>query len=747
MSPSRAPRGAGVAVATPCALLTLLLAAACPGPAACEEGLALDDEGQCVPTLPADCEARGLAVLGEAGCLAVGWTDCGEAFTKTDNGCIDACTDSAASCRAAGVLACAEGFVEASPGCAPVIANEPCTGATRATLGANTCVPIGACDAPFPPANATVFVDPTFPDEELDATHHRTLAAALASGGDVIAIEAGTYPEALVLPRPVALVGRCAAQVVIAGPGNPGLKIVGHKGVVLEGLTLRGFDIGIEAERGAEVLLEGVLLEDNQTVGMFVLDDDTKVTLRRSAIRDTRPDGGRFGIAIGVGFGGSLLVEDSALSGSHDMGVLVSDEGSSATLLKSAVLATSGRPGGALGWGLSITAGAEAELVDSLVRQNRNAGINVVGAGASLRLQSSVVDQTAIGNDAAGQQIGVGISAQLGSSLSLLDSTLRDNAIFGLRVAEPGTTAEVRGLVVDGVRPAENELSVGVQVARGAEVRLDESFLHNPEAVGGPLSLGLLAQNGSLVHLHDVTIASAGASGLNVDGPGARVQAVRVLVRDTQSSGPDFGYGISVQRDAVFEADGLGLLRNRSTALFVEAATASLSRASLTSTRASERGRGRGVSAQFGATLLLEECLLEDNIQAGVFLYGRGTSAVLSRSAVRGTRRDPAGQHGNGVTVLDDAVVRVQRSELSANEGVAAIFAQAAGAVERSRVLDNRVGLHAQDGASILEQAEIPAEFPALSVVVAGSEFRGNETRVGSGAVPLPQPAPSPTFE
>lgn len=723
--------------------LAVGLAAACPAETRCEEGLVLDDAESCVLPAPENCGAGTLAALGESGCLPIGWTDCGEAFAESEEGCVDACTESAAACRAAGEHVCPEGFTAAAPGCAPIIASEPCAGATRPALGEQGCVPLGECDAAFPPADATLFVDASFTDEDLDETHHRTIAGALAATGDVIAIEAGTYPEALVIPRPVKLVGRCAARVTLAGPGNPGIKVRDLRGVAIEGITVRDFDIGLEVERGSQVTLEGVLLEQNQTVGMFVLDADTEVTLRRSAVRDTQPAAGRFGTAIGVGFGGTLLVEDSALSGSHDMGLLVNGSGSRATLLKSAVLATVGRPGGALGWGIAIQEGGEAELVDSLVRQSRNVGVNVVGADARLEIAGSVIDETAVGDDAEGRSIGIGVSAQLGAELLLVDSTVRANAIYGVRVGEPGTTAELRGLVVDGVHADSAGLSIGVQAENGAEVTVLESFLHNPAEVGGPLAMGLLARSGATVKVTDLTVAGAGAAGVLAGGADTRLEATRLLVRDTEPLDPDFGYGVAVSGGATFAADGLGLVRNQSSALFVNGATATLRRATIKDTLASEGGRGRGISAQFGASLDLEATLLENNTQLGLFLFGQGTTASLSTSAIRQTRKDPEGEHGHGLEVVDDAVARLQHTELADNEGVGAIYAQAAGTLELTRVLRNRVGLHVQDGATIREETKAPDEVPALSVVVTASEFSGNETRVGSGAVPLPQPAPN----
>lgn len=731
-------------------LLALILAG-CPDDPACDDGLVVDDAGSCVLPTAESCSEDTLAVLGEPQCLPVGWTDCGEAFAASDDGCIDACPqagEDSAACRAAGDLVCPEGFSAASPGCAPILAASACAGATRATLGAPECEPIGDCEAPFPPAAATLFVDAAFTDDELGPTHHRTVSAALAAAtiDDVIAIEAGTYAESLVLPARVSLVGRCAAEVTLMGPGNPGVSVSSREGVSLSGLTIRGFDVAVEAEHGSKITLEDVLLVENRTVGVFVLDADTEVTIRRSAVRDTLPDGGSFGTAVGVGFGGHLILEDSTLSGSQDMGILVDGSGSRATLRRSAVVDTQGRPAGTLGWGIAIQDGGHASLTDSLVRHSRNVGVNVVGAGSQLQVSGSVVEETAPGGDLAGIGIGIGISVQLGAALALERSTLRHNAVYGLRVGETGTTADIAGLVVDGVlASSDGVLSVGVQVENGAEVDLTESFLQNPEAVGGPLAIGLIAQNGGIARVFDVAIVGAAAAGIAVDGTGTHVQAKRLLVRDVATSDPDFGYGVAVSRSGLFEAEGLGLLRTRSSALFVEDATAALRHASIQDTAVSATGRGRGVTAQHRAQLTLEESLLAGNVQVGVVLFGEGTLAVLSGSAVRGTRIDPAGEHGHGVEVLQDAVVRVERSELRDNEGVGAIFASAAGSLELSRVLDNRVGIHAFDGSTLREQAEAPDAIPALSVVITESEFSGNETRVGSGAVPLPEPEPRPS--
>lgn len=731
----------------PLALLPLL--AACPADPTCAEGLGLDEGGACVPLAPEGCDGDGeLAVPGEDSCRSIGWTECGAAFSPDDKaGCTDLCRDGdVRSCRVAGRIPCADGFVPADLGCSAVVATETCAGATRPALGAEACVPVGDCDAPFPPAGATLFVDDTFADGELDAAHHRSIVGALAvaASGDVIAVESGTYRERVVVPSGVELAGRCAAQVVIEGPDDLGIGVSDDVGVVVRGVTVRGFDIGVQVDYAATATFEDVIVEDNDTVGMFVLDSGTEVTMRRSVIRDPAGIAGRFGTGIGVGFGGALTLEDSAVERSLDMGLLVDDAGSQATVSRSIVAGTQGRGNDTLGWGLVAQGGGAITLIDSLVRGNRNVGVNAVGSGSSLVVRGSVVEDTVVGADVPGGGNAFGVSAQLSAALEIEDTTVRRSALYGVRVGEEGTSATLRGLVVDGVAPEPVDgLSVGLLVENGAAATLVESFVRNEASLAGPTSFGAAAASGATLTLEDVTVAEVPGAGVASDGAGSLVEARRVLVRDGGVPGGDFGHGVSVSAGARFVADGLGLVGDQSSALFVDDAEASVARATVRGTRPGAAGRGRAVNAQFAAVVDIEASRLEDNVQVGVFAYGAGTEVTLTHSAVRRTAPTPDGQHGAGAQVLDGAQLFTDGVELKQSAGVGALFANAAGVLVRTRVLDNRVGLHAQDGTEIREQADAPKQADALTVVVSASEFSGNDTRVGSGSLAVPEPAPS----
>jgi hypothetical protein len=142
-----------------------------------------------------------------------------------------------------GPASCATGFVPHASGfgCVAVVPPAACTGATRSALGQSACVPVGDCNAAFPPAGAGFTVDATLATE--DATHFKTISGALAAApsGATIAVKPGTYAEALKLTQPVTLVGQCPAQVIVAAP-SAGTATVDASGadLVVSGMTLRG---------------------------------------------------------------------------------------------------------------------------------------------------------------------------------------------------------------------------------------------------------------------------------------------------------------------------------------------------------------------------------------------------------------------------------------------------------------------------------------------------------------------------
>lgn len=77
--------------------------------------------------------------------------------------------------------------------------------------------------------------------------------------------------------------------------------------------------------------------------------------------------------------------------------------------------------------------------------------------------------------------------------------------------------------------------------------------------------------------------------------------------------------------------------------------------------------------------------------------------------------------------------------------GIAAVFAQGAGLLDGTRVAQNAIGLHAQDGTSVEELEVAPATLgPRQVVVTTATVFEDNQAKVSAGTIPVP-PAPPRT--
>jgi hypothetical protein len=256
------------------ALLVLLLAACgeeetatappslAPPPEACAAGFIPDPRGFCIEQVVAEtCAAGTRPKIGSTKCEPVGWTtSCPAGLEKDPSG-----------------WGCADRRADA------------CEGATRESASTGRCIPVGDCNAAFPPAGAIV-VDDSFTDGQVDATHFKTIAAAIAAApaGSIVAVESGTYAEELTIDKSLELVGRCAAEVKLTpgalGTTDPGILVENKaSGVVIKGLTIEGPHIGgIDVYFGSDALIEEVVVEGSKLWGIIA--DASTATIKRSKI-------------------------------------------------------------------------------------------------------------------------------------------------------------------------------------------------------------------------------------------------------------------------------------------------------------------------------------------------------------------------------------------------------------------------------------------------------------------------------
>lgn len=573
-------------------------------------------------------------------CQPVGWTSCDAGFTAdptgwTCRGVLETCTTGRASfpgegCSAIGWSVCPAGFTPTATSCDPVLPATACTGATRAALGQTTCVPVGDCSAPFPPAAATVFVDA---DGGVDATHFRTIAAALtAPAGATIAIADGRYAEALKPTKAVKLIGRCPARVSLVG--NPGLELIRTRDVELESVTVRDSILAARLELGASLTLRHVVLEDNERSGIQALDRGTQVVLDDVVIRGTGPDPATatFGQGIALGSAAQLTLTDVELRGNGETAIFLNQAGTAATLTRVVISDTQPRATtGKLGWGIAVQAGAALTATQLVVEDSRGVGILIAQRGSTATLTDTLIRRVTASTDNAGAAFGFGVSSQAGS-LSWNGGAIEDVSGGLLDVQGADGVATVRN--VTGQRTLAGPAPrFGVEARNASHVTLERIRLSNLT------SSGVLAVDRSEITVDHLAIS-------DVDGIGLRAQGGRIT-------------GTAVDVRGHTEAGALASLTGQ----------LQLSRSVMANATAStaDGGLGIGASASQNSSLTLDECVLENNLTAGVYVRDPGSTGKVTRSEVRSTRLDANGEFGQGLIVESGAKVTMEDVAVSQN--------------------------------------------------------------------------------
>jgi len=182
------------------------------------------------------------------------------------------------------------------------------------------------------------------------------------------------------------------ADVELAGNQRFGLQATGAAtSVEAVGLAVRGTlppaagasGVGIGAADGAALSLDGCLLVDNQGVGLALRDEGTSVAVTRCTVRSTRAPVGTLGTGRGVDvtLGARLTLDGLLVDDNQGMGLSVIGIDTRAQGSRLAVTATLASPSdGTEGYGIAASDAATVELDDVLVADNREIGVLVVNA-------------------------------------------------------------------------------------------------------------------------------------------------------------------------------------------------------------------------------------------------------------------------------------------------------------------------------------------------------------------------------
>lgn len=750
------------------------------------------------PGAPLVCEA-GSAANGDR-CVPAGFEECPDGAGKDGAPCGQVAGSCApgtvaffgqTTCTAVGPGDCPSGFEREGSGlgCKPVVTSAECTGATRPRLGATTCVPVGDCDAPFPPAGATYFVDDSYTAGQIDAKHFATIQAAVvaAPSGATIAIEEGTYSGTVTLPKAVTLVGRCAAKVVLNGAGaeTPGLEVAKKIKTAFRGLTVKDFEVGVSAGGGADVTLEGLVVEANRRLGILGADAGTRVLAKGVVVRGTLPDAsGRFGHGAASGFEGEMTIEDSAITGSSEIGAGAQRDGR-ITVRRTVVSGVAQRASNdAYGWGIGTQTGGQATVVESAILDTFAGGVVAAEAGTSVRLERSYVRGVGKGPTSGGGTVAAAALAQgKGASLDIVGSTLAgadEAGVFvtlGAKVSIASSVVrDLEGDPLDGAGIQIGEASTAT-VSSTAVVAttvsailsagtLDATDVYVADVAGAGLAArgtakvsrlviedllpgkgdasefsGLYVDKGGSLEVSEMTVHKAHGLGALALGSGTKLTLRRGVISETKAPDDNTGYGVGVAKGAELTLEDAVVSKARDIGVHVDGAgtTATLRRVTVVDTQPNGPAeRARSLNVQNGASMSLVGVLTRGGTQVGLDVFGEGASAVVEGSVIAGVQTTSRG-YGHGIAVSEGGSLVMSRSIVRDHAGIGLVFANAAGSVAASVIRANPVAVHTLEGVSLVEVPAAPEELTPLSVVfTTDTRFEENGTKVGSGEIPLP---------
>ena len=643
-----------------------------------------DDAGAgCIDLTPAaDCPAGTRATLGSAQCQPVAAPTCGTGFAPDPSGW----------------------------GCIDVQPAAACTGASLETLGSTTCATLGDCNAAFPASGATIFVAPT---QSVDATHFTTIQSAIdaAPSGATIAIDSGTYTEALTITHSVTLAGRCAAMVNVVSPDGtkPGIAAQGTLTLKVSGLSLRQHLIGVNVT-GGSTTLDAIFIDG--AIGRGVRVGGGAVHIDGSRIFGVTDDSSGIGFGLDVS-GGSVDVTGSAIVKSGVAGINATSSGK-ATIHASIVRDTDGGNGAdGQGVGASISGGGQLDIEASAFTGNHVANVVVLDPRSLVTINGSVIRKALVRTDGG---YGDGIIVMAGGEADIGSSTLSGSGEWGITSDGPNAILKLNSSVIRG----------GVATARG----------------------GIAAEAGTGLTMNDVAVVGVRGEGVVLQDKGSTGTLTSLLVRDitpTTSGAADDGVGLFLGVGAVAQVTDLTTFNAAADAVWVggdaqhaNGSQATIARLLAIATAPGKDGRfGRGIEIGAGANANVDSSAFVGSAEAAVVVDAYA-SATITNSVLRSSG-SPSTNAGFGFLVIDSATASLSGSWVREINGVGLAFGgSAAAGVDGTVVLNNLIGVYADPSTTLSEVSALPSDLSLGSVDVSNTQFVGNQTKISADTIPLP---------
>lgn len=444
---------------------------------------------------------------------------CDPAGLPSDMACPPGELEVDGACRKAGLQPgdCDPGFVhDGDVGCDPILPEETCPFGLMAVPGDAECREIMPCGegtwGDIPVEANTQYVDASYVLGDSDGSAVKPWAT-IQEGIDaaevdaVVAVAAGTYPQDLVIDKPVRLMGRCPAMVEVVGQEDQAVLVDGPLGSApeLSGLSIIGADRGLVVDEGHVVAT--TLNAHGSYIALHVEQGSVDVQQSVFESRDT--------VVVveqgAIGIGRSVLQKGEAIIGLRASGSTVQIRGSvvgeyflfgidlglsqaeiHGSVVRSGVyaydspFALSGcviESSGHVGIDTFRTAGA---TIDRTVIREHGPPKNPDYLAANIEVTGSDegASSTTISRSLIERSVGGGVKAEL-ATVDILSTVIREHGTEIASPVRPYGVASVAGETIIRGTIIESNLGAGIRTD-GGQMTLEASLIANTPAADGP---------------------------------------------------------------------------------------------------------------------------------------------------------------------------------------------------------------------------------------------------------------------
>lgn len=296
-------------------------------------------------------------------------------------------------------------------------------------------------------------------------------------------------------------------------------------------------------------------------------------------------------------------------------------------------------------------------LVDSAVtgttpRPDGNAGMGIQVAGGA---RATIERTTIAGNrDAAVLLLGSGVEAEIVDSLVEATAPVQIDGSRGAGVV----TQESAKLTLSGSAVVANRMK-GLHTSAGAVVTVSRSLVAGtlPQESDGLVGFGVSCQKGGAVTLEDSLLLENQGAAIHATGAGSTITARRNLVLRTEANDePPSGKGVTANDGATVVLDANAIVESRVAGVHaIDGGTAIVATRNLvegTLPSDADLLGGFGVAADLGAAVTLEANSVVGNHVAGLGLNGPGTEVTATANLVENSLPRPvSNDFGRGIDV------------------------------------------------------------------------------------------------